>query len=85
MQDGKPQLLYIGMIFFSESMQKKIIPIYKTYAGWQSSTFGLKKWSDLPKNAQIYISSIEELVESDISIISTGPERTQTINKNYFF
>ncbi len=65
----------------SESMQKKIIPIYKTFKGWQTSTFGTKKWSDLPRNAKIYISSIEKLVETNVSTISTGPERTQTINK----
>ena len=49
--------------------------------GWKTSTFGSKKWSDLPKNAQIYIASIEEMLNADISIISTGPERTQTIDK----
>ena len=66
---------------FSQSLQTKTVPIYKTFMGWNTSTFGLKKWSDLPKNAQIYIASIEEMIETDISIISTGPERTQTIDK----
>ena len=66
---------------FSQSLQKKIVPIYKKFVGWNTSTFGIKKWSDLPKNAQTYIASIEEMIETDIAIISTGPERTQTIDK----
>jgi len=66
---------------FSESMQNKIVPIYKNFIGWETSTFGITKWSDLPKNAQIYITSIEKIIEADISVISTGPERTQTIDK----
>ena len=51
----------IDYLPFNESMQKKIVPIYKTFAGWKTSTFGLKKWYDLPKNAKIYISSIENI------------------------
>jgi adenylosuccinate synthase len=66
---------------FSQYLQEKIVPIYKTFVGWNTSTFGLKNWSDLPKNAQTYIDTIEEMIETDISIISTGPERTQTIDK----
>jgi len=65
----------------SESLQKKISPIYQSFKGWNSSTFGLTKWSKLPKQAQDYISAIEELVETKISVISTGPERTQTIDR----
>ena len=66
---------------FSQSLQTKIVPIYKKFVGWNTSTINIKKWSDLPKNAQIYITSIEEMIETDIAIISTGPERTQTIDK----
>ena len=53
---------------FSESLQKKIIPIYKVFEGWNSSTFGLTKWSDLPIQAKNYISTIEKIVETKISI-----------------
>ena len=67
---------------FNENLQQIISPIYKILPGWQSSTFGITEWSDLPKNAQNYINYIEEVIETKISIISTGPERRQTIDKN---
>lgn len=66
---------------FSESLQKKITPIYESFEGWHSSTFGFNKWSELPKKAQIYINAIEDLIKTKISVISTGPERNQTIDK----
>ena len=62
-------------------MQMKITPIYRSFVGWNSSTFGLTKWSELPDKAQKYISAIEKIVETKISVISTGPERIQTIDK----
>ena len=67
---------------FNENLQKIISPVYKTMPGWQSSTFGITEWSDLPENAQNYINYIEEVIETKISIISTGPERSQTIDRN---
>ena len=69
----------------SETLQKKITPIYRHFKGWNSSTFGLTKWSELPKLAQNYICEIEKLIETKISIISTGPERTQTIKRDDLF
>ena len=65
----------------SELLQKKITPIYKVLEGWESSTFGLSLWSKLPKKARNYISLIEELLDTEISVISTGPERSQTIDR----
>ena len=67
---------------FSESLQNDIIPIYEIMPGWQTSTFGTTKWEDLPINAQNYINKIENIIQTKISIISTGPERTQTIDRN---
>lgn len=54
-------------------------PIYETVAGWQGNTFGVKTWDSLPKNAQHYLKRIEALCGVPIAIVSTGPERDETI------
>ncbi len=59
--------------------QLKVIPLYKIFNGWKSPTKGIKKFSDLPKNAKIYIEELEKFVETKISSISTSPERNDTI------
>ena len=59
--------------------QVKVIPIYKTYKGWKTSTAGIKNFNDLPENAKIYIKDLEKFIESKISSISTSPERNDTI------
>ncbi len=66
---------------FGENFQSKAKPIYKKIQGWQKSTYGLTKWSDLPAAAKDYIKTIEKIVGVDIAIISTGPERSQTIDR----
>jgi len=64
------------------SLTKKLTPIYEEIDGWNTSTVGLEKMNELPLNARIYIQRIEELTETKVSIISTGPERNQTITIN---
>ena len=64
------------------SLTTKLTPIYEEIDGWNTSTVGLEKMNELPLNARIYIQRIEELTESKVSIISTGPERNQTITIN---
>ena len=56
-------------------------PVYKKFKGWLSSTEGITEYSELPKEAKEYIEFIEDYIECDASIISTGPSRDQTINK----
>ena len=63
----------------SSEQQLKVKPIYKSFEGWNSSICGIKKFSNLPKNAQSYINFIEEFVETKVSTISTSPERNDTI------
>tara|TARA_B110000263_G_C15286224_1_gene500923 strand:+ start:612 stop:1898 length:1287 start_codon:yes stop_codon:yes gene_type:complete len=72
---------YYDYLPFNEFDQLNVKPIYESLPGWQESTYGIKKWHDLPKKAKDYIFFIEKLVDTKISIISTGPERTQTIDK----
>ena len=54
-------------------------PIYETVAGWHENSFGVKTWDGLPKNAQIYLKRLEALCGVPIAIVSTGPERDETI------
>tara|TARA_B100000586_G_C20084113_1_gene416814 strand:- start:101 stop:682 length:582 start_codon:yes stop_codon:yes gene_type:complete len=73
--DGKK----IDYLPASSEQQFKVKPVYKIFEGWNSSTCGIKIFSDLPKNAQIYINFIEKFVEAKVSTISTSPERNDTI------
>ena len=54
-------------------------PVYETLPGWSESTMGLKSLDALPANARAYISRLEALVGAPIDIISTGPDREETI------
>ena len=49
-----------------KKIQKNLFPIYETLPGWQSSTYGLTSWNDLPKNAQNYISFLEKTIEKKV-------------------
>jgi len=60
-------------------------PVYEELPGWSGSTVGATANSDLPANAQKYLARIEALVEVPIDIISTGPDREQTIVKRHPF
>ena len=63
----------------AEKQQKEVKPIYETIKGWKKSIVGVRKLNDLPKSAKIYLKRIEELVECPIILISTSPERSDTI------
>lgn len=54
-------------------------PVYETLPGWTDSTFGVKRWEDLPANAQGYLKRIAEVCGAPIAIVSTGPDREETI------
>ena len=54
-------------------------PVYEDIAGWQQSTVGLRSHAQLPPNAQHYLRRIEQICGVPIDVISTGPEREQTI------
>ncbi len=63
----------------SESDQRVIKPIYETHKGWMKSTRGAKSWTDLPALAIKYVRRIEELLETQVSLLSTSPRREDTI------
>ena len=54
-------------------------PVYEEIAGWSESTLGVKTLEGLPENARAYIRRVEELVGAPIDIVSTGPDRNETI------
>ena len=54
-------------------------PIYEEFPGWKESTVGIKSFEQLPVNAQKYLRRLETLVGAPIAIISTGPDREETI------
>lgn len=54
-------------------------PIYEEFPGWKESTVGIKSFDALPKTAQAYLKRLESLIGAPIDIISTGPDREETI------
>ena len=59
--------------------QTNIQPIYEILEGWNESTFGARTWVDLPSSAIKYVKRIEELIEAPVALLSTSPEREDTI------
>ncbi len=57
----------------------QVVPVYETMPGWSQSTVGVQRLEDLPENARAYIRRLEELTGCPIDIISTGPDRVETI------
>jgi adenylosuccinate synthase len=54
-------------------------PVYIEMPGWKESTIGIKSYDDLPANAKTYLKKIEEVTETPVDIVSTGPDRKETI------
>jgi len=54
-------------------------PVYEDFPGWSESTVGIQKFEDLPAAARNYLKRIEEFVETPVDIVSTGPDREETI------
>ena len=59
--------------------QALVRPVYESFDGWQESTRGARSWADLPATAVKYIRRIEELIEAPVAMLSTSPEREDTI------
>ena len=59
--------------------QARVQPIYETFEGWKGSTRGARSWADLPAQAVKYVRTIEELIECPVTLLSTSPERDDTI------
>ncbi len=62
-----------------QGAQARVKPVYETLPGWTESTRGARSWNDLPAQAVKYIRHIEELIECPVTLLSTSPEREDTI------
>ena len=71
---GEVKIAPTGAESFAESE-----PVYVDMPGWKTSTVGLTRYEELPENARAYLKKIEELMGVPLDIISTGPDRAQTI------
>jgi adenylosuccinate synthase len=69
----------VDILPFGADAVARCEPVYQDFPGWSKSTFGMRAWSDLPSGAQGYLSALSELAEVPIDLVSTGPERDQTI------
>jgi len=73
--DGVPvEVPPIGAEGFS-----KIEPIYEELPGWKTSTYGVTRYDALPEAARRYLERVRQVTETEIAIISTGPDREHTI------
>ncbi len=62
-----------------EGAQARVVPVYETIEGWKEPTANARSWADLPAQAVKYVRRVEELVGCPIALLSTSPEREDTI------
>jgi adenylosuccinate synthase len=87
--DGLPELkIGVGYTLNGERLarlpaapaaQAAVTPVFETLEGWSGSTRGARSWAALPAAAIKYVRRIEELVEAPVLLLSTSPERDDTI------
>jgi adenylosuccinate synthase len=73
--DGKK----IDRLPAAEEAQKRVVPVYETFEGWKDTTAGARSWAQLPAQAIKYVKYLEELIECPVALLSTSPERDDTI------
>jgi adenylosuccinate synthase len=73
--DGEP----VDHLPMAADQQARVEPVYETMPGWTESTFGARRWLDLPAEAIKYVKRVEELIETPVALLSTSPERDDTI------
>ncbi|MBM3552292.1 MAG: adenylosuccinate synthase [Alphaproteobacteria bacterium] len=63
----------------SQAAQARAQPVYESFPGWKESTSGARSWAHLPAQAIKYVRRVEELIEAPVALLSTSPERADTI------
>lgn len=81
MLDGKK----IDLLPYGYKAVERAEPILETMPGWTDSTVGVKEYDKLPENARRFLTRIEEICEVPVDIISTGPDRMETILRRHPF
>ena len=61
------------------NLQARLTPVYETLEGWKETTHGARSWADLPANAIKYVRRVEELIGAPVALLSTSPDRDDTI------
>ena len=63
----------------AQGQQARCTPIYEEMPGWSGSTESARSWNDLPAQAIKYVRRVEELIDCPVALVSTSPEREDTI------
>ena len=63
----------------AEEAQKRVMPVYESFEGWKGTTAGARSWAQLPAQAIKYVRYLEELIACPVALLSTSPERDDTI------
>jgi adenylosuccinate synthase len=79
--DGKP----LALLPSGADAVAACVPVYETLPGWSETTVGVKSFERLPANAQAYLQRIEALAGVPIAMVSTGPDRDETILRHHPF
>ncbi|TFH67478.1 adenylosuccinate synthase [Gammaproteobacteria bacterium LSUCC0057] len=74
----------VGMPMHADDY-RDLTPVYETLPGWSESTVGAQSLEQLPANARAYIARIEELIGAPVDVVSTGPDRVETIVLRHAF
>jgi adenylosuccinate synthase len=61
------------------NLQARLVPVYETLEGWKETTHGARSWAQLPANAIKYVRRVEELIGAPVALLSTSPDRDDTI------
>jgi adenylosuccinate synthase len=61
------------------NLQARLTPVYETLEGWKETTHGARSWAELPANAIKYVRRVEELIGAPVALLSTSPDREDTI------
>ncbi|MCF0253194.1 MAG: adenylosuccinate synthetase, partial [Duodenibacillus sp.] len=73
--DGRP----VDLMPYGADAAARCEPVYEEFPGWDCSTFGMTEWDQLPASARAYLKRLSEVAGCPIALVSTGPDRSQTI------